>query len=62
MISGLSLTKKWKECFKLLETLKLTSRPASIVYSSIAQAAFLNQEEALGWNILEKSLSKMSFT
>lgn len=59
VILGLSLTKEWKETLNILDMLKLSCFPSTIVYSAIARAAFLNNEDKIGWELLNETISKI---
>lgn len=58
IITGLALTNKWKDSLEILDTIRITCKPSSITYSSVASAAFANNEDKLGWELLDQALSK----
>ncbi|CAH1163414.1 unnamed protein product [Phaedon cochleariae] len=53
-ILGVSMTHEWKKCLDFMEEIKITTIPNNISYSAIISAAFLNNEEELGWQLLEE--------
>ncbi|XP_074111812.1 mitochondrial ribonuclease P catalytic subunit [Cotesia typhae] len=53
LISGLSLTERWKECLKLLNMIENSGSSRSTSYSSIISAAFDHNDFTLGWKYLE---------
>jgi len=55
VILGLSVTNNWKECVKLLNEIKMVFYfPNSLPYSAVVEAAFNNNENDLGWELLHK--------
>ncbi|KAJ8909368.1 hypothetical protein NQ315_004991, partial [Exocentrus adspersus] len=56
VVLALSLTSRWKECLDLLKEIKITAVPTAAAYSAVIAAAFLNNEEALGWTLLDEIL------
>ncbi|KAJ8929373.1 hypothetical protein NQ314_017954 [Rhamnusium bicolor] len=56
VILALSVTNQWKKCIDLLQEVKITAIPKTLVYSSVISSAFLNNEERLGWKLLEEML------
>lgn len=55
-IGALSLTHEWKKCLDLLNEIKVTTTPNGNAYSNIVSAAFLNNEESLGWSLLQEMI------
>lgn len=55
-ILALSLTKRWKESFELLEMMKIAARPGVMVMRSVICAAFLNKEPLLGWKMMNEAI------
>lgn len=56
VIHALSLTKDWKHCLELLKNLKLTVNPSAMAYSVIIRAAFDNNEDTVGWNLINEMI------
>lgn len=53
-ILAISLTKLWKESLHILKEIQIASRPSTLAYSSIACAAFQNNENKMAWSLLEE--------
>lgn len=58
-ILALSKTHRWKECFELMDMVKLSMNPRTIIGSSISAAAFDNNEEKIGWEYLKNMLPNL---
>ncbi|KAF7995142.1 hypothetical protein HCN44_004614 [Aphidius gifuensis] len=58
-IIALSKTKRWKECFELMDMVKLSMNPRTVIGSSISAAAFDNNEENIGWEYLKNMLPNL---
>ncbi|XP_055603151.1 mitochondrial ribonuclease P catalytic subunit [Uranotaenia lowii] len=54
LIAALTLTKHWKECFDLIDTIKLVGIPDSGTYSVLVEKCFLTGESELGWRLLDE--------
>lgn len=55
-IQALSLTKNWRKCLELLNEFRISAVPTSGVYSAIIAAAFLHQEDDLGFKLLMQAI------
>lgn len=53
----LSLTKRWKDTFELLDMLKLTVPPTCSVVGAIIVAAFRNDQPEVGWKVINDSIA-----
>lgn len=54
IVMGLSVTKHWKDYTKYFEIIQETCTPSSHVYSAVIEAAFLNSDFELGWQLMEE--------
>ncbi|KAF5282142.1 hypothetical protein FQR65_LT02839 [Abscondita terminalis] len=61
LIHVLSLSKHWRECFKLLDEVRLTCEPTRASYSAIIAACFRNEEHEQGWMFLKECAEKDRF-
>lgn len=58
-ILALSLTRRWEECLELLEMLKMSNPSRSVAHSAIIAAAFNNNNEKLGWKLVNEMLPRL---
>lgn len=58
LISGLSMTSKWRETLDILEIAKLTVSPGKSYYSPIVAAAFRNYDQDLAFKLLDEMAQK----
>ncbi|GAB0096410.1 Ribonuclease P [Sergentomyia squamirostris] len=56
VISSLSLTSRWRECYQLIKTMSLLSVPSVGTYSSVVEAAFRNSEEKIAIETIRKAI------
>lgn len=54
-ISALSCTKKWEECFDLLEKIKVLGSPSTFTFNSLAASSFKNNDPENGWKVLKEA-------
>ncbi|XP_053695978.1 mitochondrial ribonuclease P catalytic subunit [Sabethes cyaneus] len=54
LIGALTLTDGWRNCFELLDMIKLTGTPDSSTYNYLIQKCFLTGDMEAGWNLLEE--------
>lgn len=57
-IHGLSLTREWKQCLKLLNHIQVTSTPTTSTYSCIILKALEENEPDIALKLLEEMFSK----
>ena len=56
LIESLSLTKHWRESFKLLDMCKITGNPSVGSFSQLAKACFQNGEVDTGWQLMNECI------
>ncbi|KAG8225732.1 hypothetical protein J437_LFUL006827 [Ladona fulva] len=56
VLHGLSLTSEWRQGLELLDMIKETCTPTGSTYSSLVIAAFRNDDQELGWEIMEECI------
>ncbi|KAK4886328.1 hypothetical protein RN001_002599 [Aquatica leii] len=61
LIHILSLTNYWRECFRLLDEMKISCQPGNVAYSVIIAACFRNNDADLGWSYLNECAEKDRF-
>jgi mitochondrial ribonuclease P protein 3 len=61
LILALCLTEDWKESFKYLDMIRLSCRPATLVYSAIVKAAFDHGDSSAGWQLMEQVVNEEKY-
>jgi mitochondrial ribonuclease P protein 3 len=61
LIFALCMSDGWKESFKYLDMIRLSCRPATMVYSAMAKAAFDHSDRDTGWQLLDQMINEEKF-
>ncbi|KAF5282016.1 hypothetical protein FQA39_LY00540 [Lamprigera yunnana] len=58
IIHALSITRHWKDCYELLNEIKVAGEPGSSAISVIAAACFKNNAAEQGWSLLKETAER----
>lgn len=61
LICGLLLTKDWRKCLELLNSIKVLAKPSTFVYSAIIGRAINDEDENIFWTLLKEMVSNCEF-